>query len=109
MDFMTKLETNALRIAELIGLPTTPSNTFVFEYYDGLMPIVFECNKSDSVIKFNKHYVEFWYLGDNEVPHYNDYRSNHIINEPEFIEALQLACIKYLELRNAYSRVQPTV
>ena len=94
MDFMTKLETNALRIAELIGLPTTPSNTYVFEQYNGLMPIVFDCNKSnvDYPININPHQITA-YPGDAlDIYDYN--------TEPEFIEALQLACIKYLELKN---------
>lgn len=91
---MTKLETNALRIAELIGLPTTPSNTYVFEQYNGLMPIVFDCNKSnvDYPININPHQITA-YPGDAlDIYDYN--------TEPEFIEALQLACIKYLELKN---------
>ena len=103
---MNNLETNALRIAELMGHNEWRLNNIQdvlisrYTSYEYLMPIVFECNRSDSVIKIKKHFVEFWYLGDNEVPHYNDYRSNYIMTEPEFIEALQLACIKYLELKN---------
>lgn len=117
---MTKLETNALRIAELMGCnifhDDTPHSVQLlvkeniyadyeetisdFSSYNGLMDIVFECNRGDSAIKLKKHFVEFWYLGDNETSHYNDYRSNYIITKPEFIEAIQLAVIKYLELRN---------
>lgn len=119
---MTKLEKNALRIAELNGwqyqytdrwtrVETYSKNEVtensielkrLFSSYNGLMPIVFECNRGDSAIKLKKHFVEFWYLGDNETSHYNDYRSNYIITEPEFIEAFQLACIKYLELKCGY-------
>ena len=103
---MNKLETNALRIAELMGHNEWRLNNIQdvlisrYTAYDYLMPIVFECNRGDSAIKLKKHFVEFWYLGDNEVPHYNDYRSNHIITEPEFIEAIQECVIKYLELKN---------
>ena len=108
---MNNLEQNALRIAELrptyienvpMGKKILQSNVRcieIYSSYNGLMPIVFECNRGDSAIKLKKHFVEFWYLGDNEVHHYNDYRSNYIITEPEFIKALQLACIKYLELK----------
>ena len=91
---MNNLETNALRIAELIGLPTTPSNTYVFEQYNGLMPIVFECNKSnvDYPINICPHQIQE-YPGDAlDIYSYD--------TEPEFIEAIQLACIKYLELKN---------
>ena len=91
---MNNLERNAIKIAELIGLPTTPSNTFVFEYYNGLMPIVFECNKSDVdyPITMNPYQIKA-YPGDGL-----DIYGYH--TEPEFIEALQLAVIKYLELKN---------
>ena len=103
MDFMTKLETNALRIAELIGLPTTPSNTYVFEQYNGLMPIMFESNKSDIdyPITINPYQVKAYPCDEIDIYGYN--------TEPEFIEALQLACIKYLELKNDNSRVQQTI
>ena len=103
---MNNLETNALRIWELLN--KAEGNSLLskkYREYRGLMPIVFECNRGDSAIKLKKHFVEFWYLGDNETSHYNDYRSNYIITEPEFIEALQLACIKYLELKSANSGI----
>lgn len=108
---MKTIEKNALRITELMN-PLTKGNcpnlhklnlfgiSKRYRTYEGLMPIVFECNSGDSAIKLKKHFVEFWYLGDNETSHYNDYRSNYIITKPEFIEAIQLACIKYLELKD---------
>ena len=102
---MTNLEQNALRIAELMGHDLSEQCWHYiliesFSHYDYLMPIMFECNRGDSAIKLKKHFVEFWYLGDNETSHYNDYRSNYIITEPEFIEAIQECVIKYLELKN---------
>ena len=92
---MNNLERNAIKIAELIGLPTTPSNTFVFEYYDGLMPIVFECNIN---INYRIHIYEECVIfstadGEMLLP-----KLKYDL-EPEFIEAIQLACIKYLELK----------
>ena len=97
---MNNLVRNAIKIAELIGLPTTPPNTFVFEYYDGLLPIVFECNSSHfSIIQvarlYHRNYILFVDV--------NDCTSNDPVyyeTEPEFIEALQLAVIKYLKLKN---------
>ncbi len=93
---MNNLETNAIKIAELIGLPTTPSNTFVFEHYNGLMPIVFKCNAD---INYRIHIYEECVIfstadGEMLLPKL-EYELEH-----EFIEALQLACIKYLELKN---------
>ena len=67
MDFMTKLERNALhalRIAELMGWISNDEgaeNTFVQVYssYNGLMPIVFECN---SVFASNvSHEIEIFF------------------------------------------------
>ena len=111
---MTKLETNALRIAELMGwkyqytdrwsrIETYSKNELtkssvelkrLFSSYNGLMPIVFECNKSDVdyPITMNPYQIKA-YPGDGmDIYGYN--------TEPEFIEAIQLACIKYLELKN---------
>lgn len=109
---MNNIEQNALRISELkptfiknvpMGKSILESNVQcikIYSSYDGLMPLVFECNSGDSVIIFEKHSIKFLYLGDNETSHYNDYESNYIVTEPEFIQAIQLACIKYLELKN---------
>ena len=95
---MTKLETNALRIIELL-YPDIDINGIekykeFFSTYNGLMPIVFECNKSnvDYPININPHQITA-YPGDAlDIYSYN--------TEPEFIEAIQECVIKYLELRN---------
>ena len=119
---MNNLETNALRIAELMGYKATKDNKYFthtkkqyqraidynelinsFSFYSGLMPIVFECNKSnvDYPININPHQITA-YPGDAlDIYSYD--------TEPEFIEAIQLACIKYLELKNDNSRVQQTI
>ncbi len=105
---MNNLERNAIKIAELIGLPTTPSNTFVFEYYEGLMPIVFECNgvfasNVSHEIEISRYFVCIHIADLNQsadvVPEIDSYSFDYT-TEPEFIEALQLAVIKYLELKN---------
>ena len=95
---MTKLETNALRITELL-YPDIDINGIekykeFFSSYQGLMPIVFECNKSDVdyPITMNPYQVKA-YPGDGmDIYGYT--------TEPEFIEALQECVIKYLELKN---------
>ena len=110
---MKTIEKNALRIAELMGWnifhDDTPHSVQLlvkeniyadyeetisdFSSYNGLMPIVFECNKSDIdyPISMNPYQVKA-YPGDGmDIYGYN--------TEPEFIEAIQLACIKYLELK----------
>ena len=100
MDFMTKSETNALRIIEIL-YPDIDINGIekykeFFSTYNGLMPIVFECNQSDGadVIVFYLDGVGF--MNGNE----SDRIEANYSTEPKFIEALQLACIKYLELKN---------
>ena len=65
-----------------------------FSFYSGLMPIVFECNKSnvDYPININPHQITA-YPGDAlDIYSYD--------TEPEFIEALQECIIKYLEVKN---------
>lgn len=99
---MTKLETNALRIAELKGfiIKDDPKELEYliakFDDYNGLMPIVFECNagilfgiiiRPDEVVLHEYGTAKYYYMCD-------------YTTEPEFIEALQLAVIKYLELKN---------
>ena len=115
---MNNLETNALRIAELIGLPTTPSNTYVFEQYNGLMPIVFECNgvfasNVSHEIGISRYFVSIHIADLNQsadvVPEIDSYSFDYNFTEPKFIEALQLAVIKYLEIKNDNSRVQQTI
>ena len=114
-----KVESNAIKIAELLGYELVPSllgtgvyyhlgDRFtqnevnrLFSSYQGLMPIVFECNRTDEygitinwsvrlIDKTNgKTLLYFFKVGLN--------------TESEFIEAIQEACIKYLELKNGNS------
>ncbi len=109
---MNKLQTNALRIAELMGWSSDDEGadkTFmqVFSSYNGLMPIVFECNTGDNLlaIRFDEDKVDL--LRNNKWIEFDpsdgglyqvDYEEEP--NENFFIQALQLACIKYLELKN---------
>ena len=118
MDFMTKLETNALRIAELKGYQEpnteienaviiTPTVMENFMRYNGLMPIVFECNKSELDvtidISMNDVVVTQYKSNYKNIFTYGIYQENEFIkSENTFIEAIQLACIKYLELKNEH-------
>ena len=74
-----------------------------FSSYQGLMPIMFECNNSENFcmdIQYGKVFItKLIDIDDTEIIRYN-YKT-----EPEFIEAIQLAVIKYLELKDADSRV----
>ena len=97
---MNNLQTNALRIIELL-YPDIDINGIekykeFFSSYQGLMPIVFECNsgisfgitiKPDDIMLHNYTKEKYWF----------DFNYK---KESEFIEAIQLACIKYLELKN---------
>ena len=97
---MNNLETNALRIAELMGHDLSEQCWHYiliesFSHYDYLMPIVFECNagilfgiiiKPDEVVLHEYGTAKYYYMCEYAA-------------EPEFIEALQLTCIKYLELK----------
>ena len=94
---MNNLERNAIKIAELIGLPTTPSNTYVFEQYNGLMPIVFECNNNTNM-EIHIYPPTVQLLGYKK--YVFGYKNNLDKTEPEFIEAIQECVIKYLELKN---------
>ena len=97
---MNKLQTNALRIAELKGWSSDDEGadkTFmqVFSSYNGLIPIVFECNAD---INYRIHIYEECVIfstadGEMLLP-----KLKYEL-EPEFIESLQLAVIKYLELK----------
>ena len=124
---MNKLQINALRIAELMGykpfgeridgLPmgyTLNNSSWAtcdiipkFIDYNGLMPIVFECNTGDNLfaIRFDEDKVDL--LRNNKWIEFDpsdgglyqvDYEEEPIENF--FIKAIQLACIKYLELKN---------
>ena len=129
---MNKLETNALRIAELMGWRYNPifqqntldCNTYfadavkissndelieLYSNYQGLMPIVFECNSvfASNVsheIGISRYFVSIHIADLNQsadvVPEIDSYSFDYNFTEPEFIEALQLAVIKYLELKN---------
>ena len=133
MDFMNNLETNAIKIAELMGVKTHISimgafgtvigkvpNTGVinkFMDYNGLMPIVCECNSvfASNVsheIEISRYFVRIHIADLNQsadvVPEIDSYSFDYN-TEPEFIEALQLAVIKYLEIKNDNSRVQQTI
>ena len=98
---MTKIQTNALRIAELMGHDLSEQCWHYiliesFSRYDYLMPIVFECNVD---INYRIHIYEECVIfstadGEMLLPKL-EYELEH-----EFIEALQLAVIKYLELKN---------
>ena len=95
---MNNIEQNAIKIAELL-YPDIDINGIekykdFFSSYGGLMPIVFECNKSDIdySITINPYQVKAYPCDEIDIYDYN--------TEPKFIEALQLACIKYLEIKN---------
>ena len=108
---MNNIETNALRIAELIN-PNRALRTFwrdadiyKFSSYNGLMPIVFECNKSELDmtidIDMNDVIVTQYKSNHKNIFTYGIYQENEFIkSENTFIEAIQLAVIKYLELKS---------
>ncbi len=107
---MNKLDANALRIAELMGYEQSKvehvlirhrvghnKKEILEEYYsyNGLMPIVFGCNAD---INYRIHIYEECVIfstadGEMLLP-----KLKYEL-EPEFIESLQLSCIKYLELK----------
>ena len=100
---MNNLETNALRIAELMGYNVDNvdfkiASKGLFTKYDYLMPIVFECNSNSSygdILNISIYYSTVVVYVDSERKNTYWYYT-----ESKFIEALQLACIKYLELKN---------
>ena len=121
---MSNIETNALRIAELMGrkirisiigafgdvifeeLNTEAINPFM--EYNGLMPIVFKCNNifASNVsheIEISRYFVRIHIADLNQsadvVPEIDSYSFDYN-TEPEFIEAIQECVIKYLELKN---------
>ena len=118
---MTNLETNALRITELL-YPDIDINGIekykeFFSSYQGLMPIVFECNgvfasNVSHEIEISRYFVSIHIADLNQsadvVPEIDSYSFDYN-TEPEFIEALQLAVIKYLEIKNDNSKVQQTI
>ena len=118
---MNNLETNALRIIGLL-YPDIDINGIekykqFFSSYEGLMPIVCECNgvfasNVSHEIEISRYFVRIHIADLNQsaevVPEIYSYSFDYT-TEPEFIEALQLACIKYLEIKNDNSRVQQTI
>lgn len=103
---MNNLEQNALKIAKLLN-PNVALRTFwkqadiyKFSSYNGLMPLVFECNSGvDYGITVN------WSVRLTDKKHGETllYAFNIIGDGAEsFIQAIQLACIKYLELKNEH-------
>ena len=98
---MTKLQTNALRIIELL-YPDIDINGIekykeFFSTYNGLMPIVFECNNNTNM-EIHIYPPTVQLLEDKK--YVFGYKDNLNKSEPEFIEAIQLAVIKYLELKS---------
>ena len=98
---MTKLETNALRIIELL-YPDIDINGIekykdFFSSYNGLMPIVFECNNNTNM-EIHIYPPTVQLLGYKK--YVFGYKNNLDKTEPEFIEAIQECVIKYLELKN---------
>ena len=101
---MNNLEQNALRIADLIN-PNRALRTFwrdadiyKFSSYQGLIPIVFECNKSEHYGITINWSVRLTNKTDGKTLYYKFKVT--LRTESEFIEAIQLAVIKYLELKN---------
>lgn len=110
---MDKIIENSLKIAELMGrkirIPITGAfGDVIFEElnteainpfmeYNGLMPIVFECNYEQDDLD-----IEIVIYGSGLDVHLDD--EDILITtfdtKESFIEAIQLACIKYLELKN---------
>lgn len=102
MDSMTNLETNALRIIGLL-YPDIDINGIekykeFFSTYNGLMPIVFECNGGEHYVITINWNVRLEDKTNGKTLYY-DFRVG-LTTEPEFIEAIQECVIKYLELRN---------
>ena len=107
---MSNIEKNALRIAELLGYKKVldmyckNGQSFhehkieTFSSYNGLMPIVFECNGGEHygiTINWSVRLTD----KTNGKNLYYDFRVG-LKTETEFIESIQQACIKYLELKN---------
>lgn len=100
---MKNLETNALRIAEIMGysldnIDFKIASKELFTKYNGLMPIVFECNRSNINPNVSIHLndVQVWIMQDDE--YLIDPITYHRFEE-SFIEAIQECVIKYLELK----------
>ena len=108
-----KIKENAIKIAELkneipkkvphtkwyrIGeylVADVTTNTAIYESYNVLMPIVFECNMSEIDINIFLYPKYLCIVNGNHKP--INYKYN---TESEFILALQECIIKYLEVKN---------
>ena len=101
---MTNIEKNAIDIAKLLGYKNIILNQdeaiTKFSSYNRLMPIVFECRRTDSkyFISIGNDYIALdshisGWINEKTVVYNRD-------SETEFIEAIQLAVIKYLEMKN---------
>ena len=116
-----KIKQNAIKIIKLLGLGLTlpqniiltsnesynlllnpikeqKENSFIELYssYNGLMPIVFECNTNTNMnteIRILQDSIRFIYL-------YQLHVANDYFTEIEFVLALQECIIKYLEVKN---------
>ncbi len=123
---MNKLQTNALRIAELMGYEQSKAEHVlirhrvghnkneildVFSSYDGLMPIMFEIYASQHFTINIYNWVGRCILlahNSNTTPNWGQeplngnyrYDFDRDITENEFIEGLQTVIIKYLEQKN---------
>ena len=100
---MNNIEQNALRIADnSFKIAHLRGIGYEMDYrdYNGLMPIVFECNSgaNNTAIKILDKTVifgEYDFMNEFDVTLGIAYST-----EPLFIQAIQLAVIKYLELKS---------
>ena len=94
---MNNIEKNAIKIAELLGYKPYELITERYVSYKYLMPIVFECNNNTNM-EIHIYPPTVQLLADKKYTF--GYRNNLLKTESKFIEAIQEACIKYLELKN---------
>ena len=106
---MNNIETNALRIAELIN-PNRALRTFwrdadiyKFSSYNGLMDIVFESKKfgtySINILAVSVVFGEYKFFNEFEAIHGKSFDTK---SKESFIEAIQECVIKYLEVKNEH-------
>lgn len=124
---MTNLKLNAIRIAELLGYDLVVENsvavyyhsgdkiqektiTNLFSSYNGLMPIIFECNQNScySVTIQKTRVILTAVLEDRVAVYYDSDKLEKKKSELEFVEALQTTVIKYLELKKEKSNEKET-
>lgn len=104
---MSKLEQNALQIAELMGKEVNQSNIMNFCYiadysnYQKLMPIVFKSKKTQkytiNILAVSVVFGIYDSMNEFETIHGKSFETD---SEESFIEAIQECVIKYLELKN---------